>query len=115
MRALLALLKLRGAPHKLITQVTKFVKDARGTSVQRNRIVHDAWMRRQDGSRIIGRLEITAPQKLKMEMIDTDLSSLVDEYRKIELFKRRSEEMRSAIYDVLPSLQEIPPEQFQIR
>jgi hypothetical protein len=74
LRALLALLKLRRAPASLIKNVNKFADEIRGPNERRNRIIHDAWYWNSSGQ--VARMEVVAPRKLKMDLIETSLAWL---------------------------------------
>ena len=52
--------------------------------------------------------EITAPQKLSMRFVPTDLESLAKDLEIIRKFAARSIILKKAIYDALPALPEIP-------
>ena len=56
----------------------------------------------------MARLEITAPQKLSMRFVPTDLESLANDLEIIRKFAARSIILKKAIYDALPALPEIP-------
>lgn len=107
-KALLALLKFRQAPDELIKAVNKLAEDSRGPSEIRNRIIHDPWLWNPQGE--VVRFEITAPKKLRFELVRTDLEKLKADFGTIRDFATRTRDLRKAIYAVLPALPEIPRE-----
>jgi hypothetical protein len=62
-RALIALIALRGGDDKVIKTLNKFCTDAEGLGRQRNRVIHDAWFGQQ-GTRNPHQFVATADRKL---------------------------------------------------
>jgi len=109
--ALLALLKIRRAPQRLIDLVNEMAEASRGPLEIRNRTVHDAWVWRPDGA--VGRFEITAPKKLRFDIIEIPLDELKANFETLLKFNDRVVEMRKTIYAALPSLPEMSPEELR--
>ena len=72
-KALQAILRVKGDFESTARELATFYDGIRGLSEFRNRIVHDATSEK-DG--VMGRLEITANKKLKMEFVPEDLISM---------------------------------------
>jgi|KBSMisStaDraftv2_1062788.scaffolds.fasta_scaffold387857_2 hypothetical protein len=111
LRALLALLKLRRAPASLIKNVNKFADEIRGPNERRNRIIHDAWYWNSSGQ--VARMEVVAPRKLKMDLIETSLDDLRNDLVYVREFTARAVSIKESIYAALPSLPGIPPEELE--
>lgn len=67
MRALIALAHRHGCGDVLLKDLNKFSSRIDGLARKRNRIVHDPWYVKSDGSQF-GRLEITADRRLVFEV-----------------------------------------------
>lgn len=111
LRALLALLKLRRGSKSLLARVNRFAEDVRGPSERRNRIVHDPWMRREDGPTT--KLEITANRTLRFAIRDVDLDDVKKDVDSIIDIVRAFVKIRDDIIAALPTLPEIPHEELR--
>jgi hypothetical protein len=104
--ALLALMKVRGFSDKLVSKVNKFVESSREPLEIRNRIVHDEWVNSPPGedSNLMGRVEITAPKKLTMDIKPVKLTQLKADLEKIVKTNNKVYEIRNAILTELRTL-----------
>jgi hypothetical protein len=109
--ALLALLKLRKAPKSLIDLVNELAEASRGPLEIRNRTIHDDWVWRKDGT--VGRFEITAPKKLKFDIIPVSRDELTANLETILRFNDRIVDMRRTLYAALPTLPKMSPEELR--
>ena len=73
MKALIALVDLRGGGTALIKDLNTFSARADGLARRRNRMVHDPWLSKADRSI---RVEVTADRKLCFKAHDMDLSDM---------------------------------------
>ena len=107
--ALLALLNLHRAPDALIKRVNKFSEKVRGPTENRNRILHDIWLKDNRNLESMGRLQMTAAKTLKFEIVDvpeTELQAISDELGacRLEMY-----EIRGDIFSAQPTFPGIPP------
>lgn len=106
--ALLALLKVRKAPQKLIDQVNKFAEDARGPTELRNRIIHDMWLIDNRNPGQMGQMQVSAQKKLVFKIKERKLSEVQHERETIVQCRQKAWVIRKEIRAVLDSLPEIP-------
>ncbi|HUK61600.1 MAG TPA: hypothetical protein VLV50_20370 [Stellaceae bacterium] len=111
LRALLALLKFRKAPQRLIDEVNAFAEAGRAPLSKRNRIVHDMWIWDSGGNGRIARVEVDAPKKLHFEIKETTLQALKADADIIFAYGQKFKPLKAEIFAALPSLPEIPIEE----
>ena len=71
--AYIAIARLRGAD-VFVSELERFAKDTTSLAEQRNRVVHDPWMRIHEGG--AERLESTARRKLRYEHVSVSLEQM---------------------------------------
>jgi hypothetical protein len=58
-------------------------------------------------------MEVVAPRKLKMDLIETSLDDLRNDLVYVREFTARAVSIKESIYAALPSLPGIPPEELE--
>jgi hypothetical protein len=74
LRALAALVRLRGGSPELYNTINSFTVDCDSLARQRNRYIHDPWLSGEDMNP--RRVEITADRKLRFEAVETSLEEM---------------------------------------
>jgi hypothetical protein len=77
LRALIALVAVRGGKGNLINELNSFSVTADSLGRRRNRVVHDPWIKMGDSGEF-RRIEITADRKLNYELAPTTVDELMD-------------------------------------
>jgi hypothetical protein len=103
MKALTALLTIRGAEKRLIDRVNKLSDRMRQSLDLRNRIIHDPWSI-QDAEKPI-QLSITANRKLRFELVVRDIEQLRREFETISALVKEFEKLAAEIEDWQTALQ----------
>jgi hypothetical protein len=80
LKALVALVHLRGGSEELLKDLRAFAKRAEGIARQRNRMVHDPWI--VEGEKSV-RVEVTADKKLTFKERETSLKEMDQLIQKI--------------------------------
>jgi hypothetical protein len=105
--SLIALLKIRQASKRLISDMHTFAEDSRGPQESRNRMVHDVWTRsRRTGD--LMRLEIKAKAKLSFDLLMVAQGEVTKDERRIREFVLSFIPLRNRILGELSTLPEIP-------
>jgi hypothetical protein len=96
MDAIIALLRLRGAPENAITPLQKFATEVADMQRKRNRIVHDPWSFRLPSAQPY-RMEMTAQKKLVSDLIPHSTTEVVGFLDKISALPGQFDALLSAV------------------
>jgi hypothetical protein len=102
MRALIALVILRGGDDNALKVLNKFSTDTEGLARQRNRVIHDAWFG-QHGTRNPYQFVATADRRLDFGFKPVPTKDLDELLAKIQQAIRFFEFTISNIFETLPS------------
>jgi len=106
MRALIALARLNGASHGLISELNNLADDSELLVRLRNRIVHDPWfVNAKTGEPF--RLQVTADRKLDFDYHQMSTRDVIDVYDKIQAHINRFEKLVQRMFHE-PRLQSGP-------
>lgn len=107
LRAMVALMHLRGADQALIKEMNTFSGPIQGVASERNRWAHDPLFV-DDETGVVSRYQVSADRKLVYELIDVDLKQLKVLETKIWATVREFTGLADRIAAVLPPRPDIP-------
>ena len=106
MAAVVALLRYRQAPERLIKTANKFSGDSRAALEIRNRFAHDVWLNDNQDPSMMGKLVITAAKTLRYEIESVTLDQAQVDLKKVEKARRAATDLKVQILKILSSLPE---------
>lgn len=108
--ALLSLLRERDAPEEFVKKISQFAESARGALDARNRFVHDVWLNDLHNPDTMGRLQVTASKRLKLEVQSFTTDQMQPDLEKITRSRKAASALRKEMEGLRPTLTKIPPE-----
>lgn len=106
--AFISMAKLEPIPKHILIKFNTFSKKVRGLAEMRNRIIHDPWFTTDTGE--LERLEITARNGLRLEIIPTKLNELYDFILSIGALRDEFESIVKMIESARPKVAGLNPQ-----